>query len=191
MDTQVFLARLRQQVRDSTWQQLVLCLSLALNLVLAFSALSREIIIHLPPVASAEHLVIADAEANQETKIAHGLYLAGLLGNVSATNAGFIESTVSRFVTPKAFRSYLKELQQQAMRIRDEHLTTHFQAMEAEYDPGTDLVSVSGLLVTRGVTDVEQRDYRTFEFRFITRQHQTLLDELRIKDENTRLTAGH
>ncbi|MBK8284930.1 MAG: hypothetical protein IPK97_08560 [Ahniella sp.] len=127
----------------------------------------------------------------RKPKIAHGLYLAGLLGNVSANNAGFIESTVSRFVTPKAFRSYLTELQQQAIKVRDEQLTTHFQAMEAEYDPGTDLVSVSGLLVTRGVTDVEQRDYRTFQFRFVTRQHQTLLDELRIKDENTRLTAGH
>ena len=191
MDTQVWLSRVHQNLREATWQQLVLCLSLALNLILAFSALSREIVIHLPPVASADHLMIADAETNQETKIAHGLYLAGLLGNVSANNAGFIESTVSRFVTPKAFRSYLTELQQQAMKIRDEQLTTHFQVMEAEYDPGTDLVSVAGLLVTRGVTDVEQRDYRTFQFRFVTRQHQTLLDELRIKDENTRLTAGH
>ena len=191
MDTQVWLTRVHRNLKEATWQQLVLCLSLALNLILAFSALSREIVIHLPPVASAEHLMIADAETNQETKIAHGLYLAGLLGNVSANNAGFIESTVSRFVTPKAFRSYLTELQQQAMKVRDEQLTTHFQVMEAEYDPGTDLVSVSGLLVTRGVTDVEQRNYRTFQFRFVTRQHQTLLDELRIKDENTRLTAGH
>ncbi|MBK8284929.1 MAG: hypothetical protein IPK97_08555 [Ahniella sp.] len=68
MDTQVWLARVHHNLKEATWQQLVLCLSLALNLVLAFSALSREIVIHLPPVASADHLMIADAETNQETK---------------------------------------------------------------------------------------------------------------------------
>lgn len=190
MNMQRFLTQVQHALRDSTWQQIVLLFSLGLNLILAGLAWQREIVIHLPPAASSESLIIANASVNQEAKIAHGLYLAGLLGNVSRDNAAFIESAVGRFVTPRAFRTYLAELKQQAEKIRDEQLTTHFQAMEAAYDPGTDLVSVAGLLVTRGVTTAEQRDYRTFRFRFVTRHHQTLLDELEIKDERTRLTAG-
>lgn len=185
-----YLIRTQRAIREATWQQIVMCLSLVLNLLLAAASWTRDIVIHLPPAAAAKELVIAERTANQETKIAHALYLAGLLGNVSSHNAGFLESLASRFVTPRAFRSYLGELQQQAAKIRDEQLTTTFQAMEATYDPGTDFVSVTGLLVTRGVTDVERRDYRTFRFRFVTREHQTLLDELHVRDEHTRLAAG-
>lgn len=190
MRTDLFLAQARQNLKEATWRQMALLVSLALNLILAIAAWRREIVIHLPPSASAEAMVIGERSANQETKIAHGLYLAGLLGNVAPNNAAFIEQSVGRFVTPRAYKTYLGTIQQQVGKIRDEQLSTHFQATEASYDAEADQVSVSGLLTTRGVTDIEQRDYRTFLFRFVTRDHQTLLDELQIVDEQSRLAAA-
>lgn len=190
MRTDLFLAQAKQNLKEATWRQMALLISLALNLLLALAAWKREIVINLPPAASSEAMVIAERSANQETKIAHGLYLAGLLGNVAPNNAAFIEQSVGRFVTPRAFKTYLGAIQQQVSKIRDEQLSTNFQATEATYDPESDQVSVSGLLTTRGVTEIEQRDYRTFLFRFVTRDHQTLLDELQIVDEQTRLAAA-
>ncbi|AVQ00257.1 hypothetical protein C7S18_23460 (plasmid) [Ahniella affigens] len=185
-----FLAKSREQLRAATWTKIALCVSVVLNLLLAVAAVNRDITIHLPPSASADELVIQDADASQETKLAFGLYISGLLGNVSPNNAAFVERAIGRFVTPRAYQTYLQNLQQEAIKIREEQLTTNFQATDASYDAKTDTVEIGGLLITRGVTAVEQQTYRTFRLKFVVVGHQPMLDALSVSDDHSRLTVN-
>ena len=156
-------------------------LALANVILVGGLATKTQTVVLVPPTLE-ERSVIAANEASDETKVAWGLYLAGTLGNVTPRSSEFLKTNVSRFLSPRLYRSVVDGIEQQAAQIREEQITLQFMPTLARYDAEIEKVVVTGELVIRGLRGAERREIRTYEMGFIVRDYTVLLDELRVID---------
>lgn len=159
----------------------ILILVVANVLLVGALAAKSQTVVLVPPTLEERSVVDARA-ASDEMKVAWGLYLAGTLGNVTPRSSEFLKTNVSRFLSPRLYRSVVDGIEQQATQIREEQITLQFMPTLAKYDPEIEKVVVTGELVIRGLRGAERREIRTYEMGFIVRDYTVLLDELRVID---------
>lgn len=165
--------------RFSRWALLIQSIII---LVLSFSlAIKRTAVVMVPPTLE-ERTEIASNNASQEAQIAWGLYITGLLGNVTPTSSEFLVGHISRYLSPRMYRPVIESIEAQIKEIREEQITLSFIPTIARYDDKKGSVMITGQLVIRAVRGQEKRETRTYEMRFITRNYVVLLDELNITE---------
>lgn len=156
---------------------LVIC-----NLVLCFGLLlQRESVVLVPPTLEDRATVHVSA-ADREMQIAWGMYMSGLLGNVTPSSAQFLKANIGRHLTPRLYRPLVESIDAQVEQIKEEQVSMQFIPATARWEDKVDKVVVSGEFVVRGVRGAERRGLRTYELGFKTSNYRVMLDEIRVMD---------
>lgn len=149
-------------------------------LMLAFAAANQKTTVVLVPPTLDANSSVGATSANSETKVAWGMYLAGLLGNITPTSAEFLKDSVSKHLSPRMYSPIREAIEQQVKLIQEEQITTSFTPTMGRYEADIDRVIVTGEVISRGRRGgAERREVRTYEMKFVTRNYNVLLDDLR------------
>jgi len=136
-------------------------------------------VIMVPPTLEKESAVGA-SEASPETQVAWGMYLTGLLGNVTPKSAPALRGMVQRHLSPNLYDTVSEAIGKQAKEIQDEQVSLSFNPSTARYDAVSQYVGVTGELTIRGLQGQEKREVRSYELGFKTQNYNVLLNHLRI-----------
>lgn len=150
------------------------------NLVLALAMTSQKTTIVMVPPTLESSSQVGASDSGKETQVAWGMYLAGMLGNVTPRTAPYLKQNVSRHLSPNLYSQIVEAIDQQAEEIAKEQITLSFSPTIGRYDAELDRVIVTGELTIRGLRGAEKRELRTYEMKFVTRNYNVMLDALRI-----------
>ena len=150
------------------------------NLVLGLAMTSQKTTIVMVPPTLESSSEIGASDSGKETQVAWGMYLAGMLGNVTPRTAPYLKQNISRHLSPNLYSSIVEAIDQQAAEIASEQITLSFSPTIGRYDAELDRVIVTGELTIRGLRGAEKRELRTYEMKFVTRNYNVMLDALRI-----------
>lgn len=150
------------------------------NLVLGLAMTSQKTTIVMVPPTLESSSEIGASDSGKETQVAWGMYLAGMLGNVTPRTAPYLKQNISRHLSPNLYSSIVEAIDQQAEEIASEQITLSFAPTIGRYDAELDRVIVTGELTIRGLRGAEKRELRTYEMKFVTRNYNVMLDALRI-----------
>lgn len=149
-------------------------------LVLAIGLVNKSSTVVLVPSTLDEKSSVSASSADEQMQTAWGMYLAGLLGNVTPTSSVALKDLVSRHLTSRLYNETREAIDNQVKEIQQEQLTLSFAPTIARMDPKTKHVIVTGELIIRGLRGQERRELRTYEMGFVTRNYNVMLDSLRV-----------
>ena len=177
-----YLSTREGALKENRVSRIIIATLAGVVLLLSFALVNRTTtVVMVPPTLEAASAVGA-GEASKETKIAWGLYLVGVLGNVTPRTAPFVKENVSRHLTPAMYNTLVEAIDAQVKEITQDQLTLSFAPTTARFDDPTGAVVVSGELVVRGLRGQERREMRSYEMKFVTRNYNVMLDSLRIME---------
>lgn len=169
-------------LRENSWGRMIILGQVVVILVMAAGlATQRQAVVLVPPTLE-ERTTIESNAASKEAKIAWGMYITGMLGNVTPRSSEFLTQSISRYLSPRMYRPVIEGIDEQAKQIRDEQITLQFIPTVARYDDEINRVIVSGELIIRGLRNAERREVRSYEMGFIVRDYRVLLDSMRVMD---------
>lgn len=93
-----------------------------------------------------------------------GLYISGMLGNITPKTAGIIDRSILPFASPEIYHRVSDLIALQIASLVEEEVTMSFNAEKVFVEDGTTFVSGKGLM--RGATDKSVKFIRTYEFVF-------------------------
>jgi conjugal transfer pilus assembly protein TraE len=150
----MFLDKFKRKAKEATTVNGVLLLVASLASVASFmlsmkiSSMHERVVVTPPHVT--ERMEIGWDSANQEYYKTFGLYLAGLIGNISPKNADFIIESLSGFIDSTIYsevRTKLRAVTSDPAFI-DSGTFTYFQANSVVYEADKNKVFVIGDLMT-------------------------------------------
>jgi conjugal transfer pilus assembly protein TraE len=153
---------------------------LGLALVLGGGLMVKDTTVVLIPPNLDARGEVSSAAASEDVKVAWGMYLATLFGNVTPKTVGFLTERVGQHLSPRMYRPVLEALDKQSKEIQQENLTISFAPSLARWEPTSQRVIVTGEMSTRGVRDEERRITRTYELGFVVQNYRVLLDDLKV-----------
>lgn len=124
--------------------------------------------------------VIDKGSADSEAQIAKGLYLVGLLGNVTPNSVEFLSRNISRDLTPRMYQPVQDAIQLQSKQIKEQSLRLSFSAQLARFDEETKKVVITGEVIVMDQRGNEARELRTYTMGFVSRNYRILLDDLSV-----------
>lgn len=148
--------------------------------VLAIGLVNKNTTVVLVPPTLDERSEISASGSSPETQTAWGMYLAGLMGNVTPTSSKALKEMISPHLTSKLWGNTRDALDAQVREIQQAQLTLSFAPTIARFDPDSKKVIVTGELVIRGLRGQEKRELRTYEMGFVTKNYRVMLDSLRV-----------
>lgn len=167
---------------ENKWGRMIILVQMIVILVLAFGmANQRQAVVLVPPTLEERGSVQAK-QADAEIKTSWALYMANMIGNVTPRSSQFLTENMSRYLSPRMYRSVIEGIDAQAKLLREEQITLQFIPTLARYEPEIDKVVVSGELIERGLRNAERRSVRSYEMGFIVRDYKVLLDSMRVMD---------
>ena len=123
----------------------------------------RDAVVLVPPHLNGEVRILADRSSEGYVK-AWGLFLAGLLGNISPTNVKFVQKSLEPMISPKVYRQITDILNVQAEEILADHISITFEPKSVTFDEESGLVYVTGQTRVKGPTGPARSFLRTYEF---------------------------
>lgn len=141
-------------------------MSSAAALALAIKVMDMHERVVIAPPHIAEKMEIAWDSANQEYLKGFGLYLAGLLGNITPKNADFVVESISYFFDPAIYseaRTKLKAMTNDPV-FNDSGVFSYFLPNGIVYEPETNKVFVLGDLVMGSAARAPKPSPIVYEF---------------------------
>lgn len=167
---------------ENRWGRIIILIQGVVILVMAFGmANQRQAVVLVPPTLE-ERSSVQARQADAEIKTAWALYIAKMLGNVTPSSSQFLVENMSRYLSPRMYRSVIEGIDAQAQILRQEQITLQFIPTVARFEPEINRVVVSGELIERGLRNAERRSVRTYEMGFIVRNYKVLLDSMRVME---------
>lgn len=123
----------------------------------------ERLVVLVPPALQAE-TVVGRTRADAPYHTAWAGMLAGMLGNVSPGNAGFLKERLDPLLDPAIFTAVNQAIEQQLDQIRRDRITLAFEPRKILHEPGTGKTFVTGYSVVTGLGGSTERSVRTFEF---------------------------
>jgi len=138
---------------------------------------TEETVVLVPPVLDGE-VTLARDRASQSVREAWALYLAELLGNVSARSSDFIADAVDPLLAPTLRATVTDVIAAQVAEIQRERVNMYFAPDTLYHDPETDRFFVSGIQVSRGPAGASVSHERTFEIGVAFRNYRPVITHL-------------
>lgn len=149
---------------ENRWLRLFVGGLVALTLILAIKSFSQETVVVLQPPTLEEEGWLMKNQSSQSYQEAWGLFLASLLGNATPANVGFLKEKLSPLLSPDIFNEVIEAIQVQANQIKTDRVTMRFEPRFVVYEESTNRVYVQGYSFIKGVSGIEDRTDRTYEF---------------------------
>ena len=158
-----FLASWQGLTFENRFHRVALVGLIASNLVtaIALTQVERTVVL-VPPVLEGE-VSLARASASREVKEAWALFAAELLGNVSPSNAEFLQQALDPLLAASLRRPVLEVMTEQVREIQRERIGMSFLPRAVLYEPDTDKVFVTGTQTTSGPAGKPVARTRTYE----------------------------
>lgn len=151
-----------------------------LVVLLTVGLVSKSTTVVMVPPTLEQEASLSENNASTEIQKSWGMYIATLLGNVSPGNASFLAKNISTHLSPHMYQPVVTSIQEQVKQIELEQLTTTFRATTVTWQQETGSVIVSGEAVTQGLRGEPQKAQRIYEMKFVTRNYQVLLDDIKV-----------
>lgn len=150
---------------------------LATNAILAAHALvERPIVTVMPP--NTHGITVTSNGGDQRFSEAWGLYLAGLIGNITPGNIDFVVKSIEPMLSPAIYQDAVVALRAQAQKIAADRVSMRFEPREVIYETSTGKVFVSGYSYLSAAGGEEKRTKRTFEFRISSSNYMPQIDHI-------------
>jgi len=167
-------------IKENKLNRTALAIQTFVILVLAIGLANKQTTVVLVPPTFAEKSEVSASSASKQTKVMWGMYIAGLLGNITPTSAKALPELVSPHLSPKLWSTTREGLTKQIEEIQKEGLSLSFAPKIARMDPATGYVIVTGDLTIRGLRGQERTETRTYEMDFEVHNYAVTLDHLRV-----------
>jgi conjugal transfer pilus assembly protein TraE len=175
MNYRAFLASWRgaqAENRLSRWV-IVLLACAVLYQALQVSRIERTVVL-IPPELN-EAVEISRTRASREAQESWALYLAMLIGNVTAETAPYLRDILAPLLAGNLREEVIELLDDQVTEIRRERLDMRFEPREIAYEEASQRVYVTGKHTTRGPGAVRPHEQmRTYEVRVDYRNFRPL-----------------
>ncbi len=176
-------------LRENQLQRGVAAGLVAIILVLSIALVRRDVRIELVPSPLAGTTQLSAEAASGELKLAWGLSIVNLIGNVSPRNAPFLQKTLPAYFAPQLYARLVDALEAQAKQIGDEQLSVRFVPTSSRWDESRQRVVISGDITTSGVRGTSEQSLRTYELGFVVRDYRVLVDAFEVYEGAPR--PGH
>lgn len=164
MDLNTFKHSLSHLQQYQQWSRPLIGGLLGLSILLA-SLLCRDTrTLVLQPVTLTEEAWIMKEQASRSYHEAWGLFLAQLMGNVTASNLTFVRDTLAPLLDPAIYRETLDVLDQQTHQLREDRVILRFEPRSVFYEPVTGKTFVEGQSFMKGTASKERQGLRTYEY---------------------------
>ncbi len=150
--------------RENRLHRLSIFLCLLAIVILLFLLISRNEIVVITPYTQSGDAWVGKENASQSYKEAWGLFFAQELGNVTPANVDFLKDRIGPLLSSGVYKDFMGILGIQAQQIKEDRVVLRFEPSSVEYEKETDRVFVTGRLYTRGFSDKESSEERTYEF---------------------------
>jgi conjugal transfer pilus assembly protein TraE len=164
---------------------------LLLSNLLALSALfiKDNPVIVIPPTLH-DDVRISQNQASSGLKEAWGLFIAGLLGNVTPGNNRFIEATIAPLLDAVIYPAVMAVLWDQIEAITIDRITLTFKPHGVFYEAETDKVFVSGVQTSQGPGGSLEHHPRTYEFVINFRHYRPVVTAIDVYPDEPRTKDG-
>lgn len=136
-------------------------------------------VVLIPPALNGE-VEMTRRTASTNLKESWGLYLAELMGNITPSNAEFIERTIGPLIAPGIYREVTDALSEQIQDLKADRISVSFRPHQVFYEKETDKVFVSGDHVSQGPNSHPDIRGRTYEFQILFKDYRPLLDHIEV-----------
>lgn len=155
-------------------------MSVAANMALSVKIMDmHERLVISPPYVN-EKMEIAWDSANQEYVKSFGLYLSGVIGNITPKNADFIIETLSYFLDPSIYseaRIKLKSMTSDPV-FNDSGVFSYYLPNGIVYEPETKKVFVLGDLVMGSAARAPKPTPMVYEFKIVISKGRPLVKSI-------------
>lgn len=149
---------------ENRWLRLFVGGLVVSTLALSMLVFSKETVVVLQPETLESEAWVMKSQSSQSYQEGWGLYLALLLGNTTPANVDFLKDKIAHLLDPRIFNDVLEIMQVQANQIKTDRVTMRFEPRFVVYEESNGRVYVQGYSFVQGVTGVEDRVDRTYEF---------------------------
>lgn len=149
---------------ENRWLRLFVGGLVILTLLLALKSFSKETIVVVQPATLEDEAWVMKNQSSQSYQEAWGLFLANLLGNTTPSNVDFLKEKIGPLLSPVIFNEVMEVMQVQANQIKADRVTMRFEPRFVIYEGSNNRVYVQGQSFIQGVTGLEERSDRTYEF---------------------------
>jgi conjugal transfer pilus assembly protein TraE len=191
MNYRTFLLSWRgTQVENRIARWVIVLLACAvLYQALQVSRIERTVVL-VPPEVN-EAIEISRTRASREAQESWALYLAQLLGNVTAETAPFLRDILEPLLAGNLRQDVLDLLTDQVEDIRRERLDMRFEPREIAYEASSQHTYVTGKHTTRGPGVVRPHEQiRTYEVRVDYRNYRPLITFLDVYPGEPKLPSA-
>lgn len=130
---------------------------------------------------SCQESMVAASSMNEANHRRLGLYLAGMLGNITPESAGKIDNNILPFASPDIYQRVNDLIALQTASLIEEKVAMSFFAESAFVEDGTTFVSGKGAM--RGLTDKTVKFVRTYEFVFDVHNYTPTFSYMDVYDD--------
>lgn len=163
---------------ENRWNRMINTALAASIVVLTYVNFSKDQIVVIQPQTLGSEAWISTEAASRSYKESWGLYLAQLTGNVTPTSVGFLKDRLKPLLSPKIYGEVIDALEQQAQSIRDDRISIRFEPRTVEYEPSSNKVFVYGYSFTKGSSNREKQDDRTYEYKIEIANYAPLITDI-------------
>ena len=175
-----YLSTREGALKENRFSRITMLVMAATIMALSIALSMKTTTVVMVPATLEEKSEIGASHAGKETQIAWGMYLTGLMGNITPKSAPALKGLISRHLSPKLYSSMVEGIDAQVKEIIAEQVTLSFAPTLARYDAATNKVIITGELTIRGLRGQEKREVRSYELGFVTRNYNVLLDTMKI-----------
>ena len=174
-----FIQTWEGSLTENKWNRVANIVLVGAILLLAILLINKDKIVIVQPANMQESGWVSKNQASRSYKESWGFALAQLTGNVTPGNVDFVKERLTPMLSPVIYNEVIDSLEMQAQAIKDDRITMRFEPLLVDYEEATDKVFVYGLSYVKGSTGSEERNERTYEYRFKFDNYSPLLVDLR------------
>ena len=124
---------------------------------------------------------ISSSAMNEDNHKRLGFYLAGMLGNITPASASYVKNSILPFASPEIYHRVNDLIANQIASLVEEEVTMHFTAERAFVEDGKTFVTGKGAM--RGMTGLQQKYVRTYEFVFDVQNYTPTFQYINVYDD--------
>lgn len=183
------LFRANQQAlnTENGWLRVAVALLAAANLWGWWERGRQDTVVVLTPPTLNEPARVARNQADAPYKIAQGLFVAQLLGNVSPGNSDLLLQGLEPLLDARLYQPVREGINEQLRQFEREQITTSFTPRSTTYNPPTDTVFITGRSTTTGAAGAPRHSERTYELRWKLDHYRPRLVHLEAYDGPPRI----
>lgn len=149
---------------ENKWNRLIIGALIIVLFIVSLKAFTKETVVIMQPPTLAEEGWLESNKSSQSYQEAWGVFMATLVGNVTPATVVFLKERIGPLVSPAIYSDVVSALESQANQIRNDRVSLRFEMNQVNYEEETGKVFVYGNSYSKGVSGIEDRTERTYEY---------------------------